>query len=186
MTNQTIQPHQQRVIDEKRELDVKAHALSQFIGLNPVFETLDPAEQERMKEQCEIMWQYSEILGARIAAFTPQPNFQQEGRASDQTIEQEIQAKGLTAPRITPADIEANIAHVEIVKHASPSGQVLRWAVLTTRNGFAVTGRPSASVSSANDNAEIGEKVAVENARQELWLLMGYELRSKLASTLQG
>ena len=25
-------------------------------------------------------------------------------------IEQEIQAKGLTAPRITPADIEANIA----------------------------------------------------------------------------
>ena len=26
------------------------------------------------------------------------------------TIEQEIQAKGLTAPRITPADIEANIA----------------------------------------------------------------------------
>lgn len=109
MTDQTIQPHQQRVIDEKRELDVKAHALSQFIGLNPVFETLDPAEQERMKEQCEIMWQYSEILGARIAAFTPQPNCQQEGRASDQTIEREIQAKGLTAPRITPADIEANI-----------------------------------------------------------------------------
>ena len=29
---------------------------------------------------------------------------------NDQTIEQEIQAKGLTAPRITPADIEANIA----------------------------------------------------------------------------
>lgn len=105
---------------------------------------------------------------------------------TDQTIEQEIQAKGLTAPRITPADIEANIAHVEIVKHTSPSGQVLRWAVLTTRNGFAVTGRPSASVSSANDNAEIGEKVAVENARQELWILMGYELRSKLASTRQG
>lgn len=101
---------------------------------------------------------------------------------TDQTIEQEIQAKGLTAPRITPADIEDNIAHVEIVKHTSPSGQVLRWAVLTTRNGFAVTGRPSASVSSANDNAEIGEKVAVENARQELWLLMGYELRSKLAA----
>ncbi len=28
---------------------------------------------------------------------------------NDQLIEQEIQAKGLTAPRITPADIEANI-----------------------------------------------------------------------------
>ena len=29
---------------------------------------------------------------------------------NDQQIEQEIQAKGLTAPRVTPADIEANIA----------------------------------------------------------------------------
>ncbi len=100
---------------------------------------------------------------------------------TDQAIEQEIQAKGLTAPRVTPADLQANIVHTEIVKHVSPSGQVLRWAVLTTRNGFAVTGRPSASVSSANDNAEIGEKVAIDNAKQELWPLMGYELRSKLA-----
>ena len=29
---------------------------------------------------------------------------------TDETIEQEIQAKGLTAQRVTPADIEANIA----------------------------------------------------------------------------
>ena len=29
---------------------------------------------------------------------------------TNETIEQEIQAKGLTAPRVTPADIEANIA----------------------------------------------------------------------------
>lgn len=31
-------------------------------------------------------------------------------RTDDAGIEQEIQAKGLTAPRVTPADIEANIA----------------------------------------------------------------------------
>lgn len=31
--------------------------------------------------------------------------------ATDQAIEQEIQAKGLTAPRVTPADLQANIAH---------------------------------------------------------------------------
>ena len=31
---------------------------------------------------------------------------------NDETIEQEIQAKGLTAPRVTPADIEANITKV--------------------------------------------------------------------------
>lgn len=99
---------------------------------------------------------------------------------TDNQIEQAIQAKGLTAPRVTPADIDANIVHTEIVKHISPSGQVLRWAVLTTRNGYAVTGRPSASASSANDNAEIGEKVAIENARQELWPLMGYALKEQL------
>jgi hypothetical protein len=52
---------------------------------------------------------------------------------------------------------------------------------LTTSNGFAVTGRPSASVSPLNDNAEIGDAVAIENAKNELWPLMGYELRSKLA-----
>lgn len=65
----TVQPHQQRVIDEKAALDKNAKALSNFIGLNPVFETLDPAEQERMKVQNDLMWQYSEILGQRIAAF---------------------------------------------------------------------------------------------------------------------
>lgn len=64
-----MQPHQQRVVDEKTELDTKAKALSEFIGNNPIFETIDSGEQERMKEQCEIMWQYSEILGKRIAAF---------------------------------------------------------------------------------------------------------------------
>lgn len=99
----------------------------------------------------------------------------------NQTIEAKIIAKGLTAPRLTPADLQANIEHVEFVKHISKSGQVLRWAVLTTRNGFAVTGRPSASVSPENDNAEIGEEVALDNATQELWPLMGYQLRETLA-----
>ncbi len=100
---------------------------------------------------------------------------------TDQTIEQEIQAKGLNAPRITPTDIEANIADVEIVKHVSKTGQVLRWAVITTSNGYAVVGKPSCAVSSANDNTEIGEKVAITNSREELWPLMGYALKERLA-----
>ena len=65
-----LSPNQQRVVDEKAELDKKAHALSHFIGHSQIFETLDPAEQERLKEQNDVMWQYSEILGARIAAFS--------------------------------------------------------------------------------------------------------------------
>lgn len=62
-------PHRQRVVDEKAELDKKAKALSNFIGLSDIFPTLDAEEQERLKEQCEIMHQYSEILGKRIEAF---------------------------------------------------------------------------------------------------------------------
>ncbi len=69
MSEKQLAPHQQRVVDEKTELDKKAHALSQFIGHSPIFETIDAEEQERLKEQNDIMWQYSEILGKRIAAF---------------------------------------------------------------------------------------------------------------------
>lgn len=64
-----LHPHQQRVVAEKIELDKKVTALSEFIGNSPIFMTLDPAEQERLREQCEVMWQYSEILGQRIEAF---------------------------------------------------------------------------------------------------------------------
>ncbi len=38
---------------------------------------------------------------------------------SNKNIEQQIQAQGLTAPRVTPEDLEANIKHVDIVKHVS-------------------------------------------------------------------
>ena len=95
-------------------------------------------------------------------------------------LEQKLVEEKLTAPRVTLPDLDANIVHTEIVKHVSHSGQVLRWAVLTTANGFAVTGRPSASASADNDRAAVGEEVAISNARAELWPLMGYALCEKL------
>lgn len=64
-----MQPHQQRVVDEKNELESKARALSNFIGTSPIFETLPADEQERLKEQNDVMWQYFEILERRISAF---------------------------------------------------------------------------------------------------------------------
>jgi hypothetical protein len=95
-----------------------------------------------------------------------------------------IQSAGADkAPRVTPADIQANIVHTEIVKHITHSGQVLRWAVLTTKSGYAVVGRPSVSVHPANDNAEIGTAIAVENSKNELWPLMGYHLKCSLENT---
>ena len=102
---------------------------------------------------------------------------------NDQAIEQAVQAKGLTAPRVSLTDLEANIADIEIVKHVSKSGQILRWAVLTTRNGFSVAGKPSCSASSANDDEEIGEQLAIDNARNELWPLMGYALKEALRAS---
>ena len=100
---------------------------------------------------------------------------------NDQEIEQEIKAKGLNAPRVTLEDVLTNIAHIDVVKHVSLGGKVLRWAVITTKCGFAVTGKPSAAVSPENDNAELGEKMAIDNARDEMWALMGYALANKLA-----
>jgi len=101
---------------------------------------------------------------------------------SDQNLESKIVAKNLVAPRVTLADLEANIVDVEYVKHVSKGGGILRWAVITTKNGFAVTGKPSAAVSVENDNQEIGEEIAFENAKNELWPLMGYALKEKLTN----
>ena len=95
-------------------------------------------------------------------------------------LEQQIQDKGLTAPRVTPGDLDAAIDSVDVVKHITPSGSVLRWAVLNLKNGFAVTGKPSAAVSVANDNEEIGCQVAIDNARNELWTFLGYQLKEQL------
>lgn len=100
---------------------------------------------------------------------------------NDEQIEQEIQAKGLTAPRVTLQEIEANIVSTEIVVHTSRSGQVMRWAVLNMLNGFAITGRPSVAVSPENDDVELGEKVARANAINEAWPLLGYALKERLA-----
>ena len=89
----------------------------------------------------------------------------------------------MTAPRVTPDDLQANIVDTEIVKFVSKSGQILRWAVLTTRNGFAVVGDPSCAVSSENDNPAIGEETAIKNSREQLWPLMGYALKERLSKT---
>lgn len=64
----SVQPHQQRVIDEKAELDEKLTKLVAFFG-NPLWATLPIAEQERLSRQSEVMRQYSNILEERIAAF---------------------------------------------------------------------------------------------------------------------
>ena len=118
--------------------------------------------------------------------------------ATDTLIEQRASA----APRVTPADIEANIANehyftaadgfigqkaVNTIEDAwdiqAPAPlHLLTFCVLVLRNGFTVTGE-SACVSRENFDAEIGRKVARENAISKMWPLLGYALKDKLHAT---
>ena len=66
----TMQPHQQRVVDEKAELDERLRKLMTFT-ITPTFAGLDEAERNRLARQAETMAKYSEILGDRVAAFAP-------------------------------------------------------------------------------------------------------------------
>lgn len=65
---QPLQPFQQRVVEEKTELDAKLAKLTTFFD-TPVFLQLDIAEQHRLTYQKTAMTEYSRILGQRIAAF---------------------------------------------------------------------------------------------------------------------
>lgn len=120
--------------------------------------------------------------------------------ATDDVIESEIQAKGKTAPRITPADIQAAIAQTHYFTAAdgvrgaaiadgiddgsTPPLQLLTFCVLVLRNGFTVTGE-SACASPENFDPVIGQKVSRQNAEQKIWMLEGYLLKQSLHSEQQ-
>lgn len=64
----SLKPHQQRVVDEKCELDDKREKLIAFRKTD-VFASLPWQEQERLIAQTSAMTTYSAILGDRIANF---------------------------------------------------------------------------------------------------------------------
>jgi Phage protein (N4 Gp49/phage Sf6 gene 66) family len=114
---------------------------------------------------------------------------------SAQENENLIKAAGKdVAPRVKPADIEANIKEEYYFTARNAVGgftntvpnqgsdmalRLLTFCVLVLRNNFTVTGE-SACASPENFDAEIGRKIARQNAVQKMWSLMGYELRSRL------
>ena len=115
---------------------------------------------------------------------------------NDNQIEKEIQDKSLTAPRVTPADLEANIASEHYFTAGQAVGEVrspdmpaalktcqaldlLTFCVLVLQNGFTVTGE-SACASPENFDAALGRKIARQNAINKVWPLMGYELKCRL------
>lgn len=98
--------------------------------------------------------------------------------SDEKSIEAQIQAKGLNAPRLTPDHIDGRI--VSAAYHVFP-GTTLTVCALTLRNGFIVTGT-SAAASPENFDPAIGEQIAHRNARERIWELEGYLLRERLAA----
>ncbi|CDH33876.1 Gp49 family protein [Xenorhabdus bovienii] len=118
---------------------------------------------------------------------------------TNQDIEKEIQEKGKTAARVTPEHIENTITYemyftaydglsgsakdnpdlVYAPIEAIESAKLLTFCVLTLKNGFTVTGE-SAFASPENFDAEIGRKIARQNAVNKIWSLEGYLLKQKL------
>lgn len=106
------------------------------------------------------------------------------------------------APRVTLQAIEDNIVaenyftamHGALAAAAAPGTEgseatapvpeglrLLTYCVLTLKNGFTVTGQ-SACADPNNFEEEIGKKIARGDAIRQVWPLMGYELRSRLAN----
>lgn len=96
---------------------------------------------------------------------------------NEKELEQEINDKGLNAPRLTPELIDVTIKEVEY--HVFQN-TCLTVCCMTLQNGFTVTGE-SACASPENFNKEIGEKIAFDNARNKIWVLEGYLLKQKLS-----
>jgi hypothetical protein len=95
------------------------------------------------------------------------------------------------APRVALADIEDAIACRYDTTAAKALGSdvpghrsldLLSICILVMRNGFVVIGK-SAPASAANFNADLGCKFAYEDAVRQLWPLMGYALRDRLANS---
>lgn len=103
--------------------------------------------------------------------------------------------------RITPADIEAAIASEHYFTaqdgvrgahgergsdRGRPELRLLTFCVLVLRNGHRVVGTNYGPVDPALFNAEMAQDEARKDAVSQVWPLLGYELRTKLAAMPTG
>ena len=114
-------------------------------------------------------------------------------------IEKEILDKGLTAPRVTPQRINDVIdgeyyftaaqgvqaafgEQDQLTRLTGAHGELslLTFCVLRLKNGFTVTGE-SACASKENFDADLGRKIARQNAVNKIWPLEGYLLKQELS-----
>lgn len=88
--------------------------------------------------------------------------------------------RGKTMEKLTYEHIQSVIKSVEYVQVG-----VLTICVLTLQNGFIVTGE-SACLSLATFDAEIGRKIARDNAEDKIWQLEGYLAKQWMFEATQG
>ena len=121
-------------------------------------------------------------------------------------IEQELQDKGIKAPRVTGKHIEDIIVREHYftgydgicgdgawakyksaldLRSSHESLKLITFCVLVLKNGFTVTGE-SACASPENFDAGIGRKIARENAVNKIWMLEGYLLKQNLSEVNNG
>lgn len=93
---------------------------------------------------------------------------------SDQEIAREIEK--LKAPKITQEIVDGTVVDV---KYWQPEGSTATIAFLTLTNGFNVIGY-SAAASPENFVKEIGEALALKDAKRKIWQLEAYLLKDKL------
>ncbi|MDO2946940.1 Gp49 family protein [Aeromonas simiae] len=101
----------------------------------------------------------------------------------DAEMERDIEAFGLTAPRVTPDQIDALMRGVRYEVQVVP-GTTTTLATAIAANGFTLAIGMTACADPANFNAELGAKYAIKDAeakaRQELWKLEGWRLKCHL------
>jgi hypothetical protein len=101
--------------------------------------------------------------------------------STDQEIEAEIAAKGLTAPRVTPEQIEDLIKYTVYLRPTfRDEFTTLTLCVLQLKNGFTVVGK-SACVTPENFDEDLGKRIARQDAIDQIWVLEGYVLKKRLA-----
>lgn len=125
---------------------------------------------------------------------------------NDQQIEKQVVAKGLTAPRVTPQQIEDAIKSEHYFTAADGAYQAGRerdysekeWegikgplqlvtvCVMILKNGHRIVGVNEGPVSPANFDAELGRSMARQKAVDQIWPLEGYLLKQKLSETPKG
>lgn len=110
--------------------------------------------------------------------------------ATEQDIEQEINDKGLNAPRVNPQKIDEQILSSTYIRPAElnksfdlttfPALRCLTICVIVTTDGFTFVGK-AACASPENFDRDLGEKIAFEDARRQIWSHEGYLLKALIA-----